>query len=263
MRGSRLVISLIVVCTMCTGCASVPGAHRRRAERFYEEMRLADTLEITLREKFKMYGKPRSTQEADAVLARLKKVCKRPYIDSKVFIVEQHDYLNACTAGKNIYIGYDLMRMLKSQDELAFVIAHEIAHNDNGHVMKVLRYKSNTSAALLTFKTIFNFAGNVCSFGLIPYNPSFLIRHAISMSPLMLQIATDLANHDYKRSHEFVADRHAVMLMHDAGFDPRGAVTFLRMMQQLEAGKAAGGVLADHPIADKRIDRIEAFMSSL
>lgn len=47
-----------------------------------------------------------------------------------------HDQINALSDGKTIAVTNGLMRITENDDELAFVVAHEIAHNVLGHVGK-------------------------------------------------------------------------------------------------------------------------------
>lgn len=50
--------------------------------------------------------------------------------------VVQDDQINALSDGKNILINTGLIRAVENDDELAFVVAHEIAHNVLGHIKK-------------------------------------------------------------------------------------------------------------------------------
>lgn len=51
-------------------------------------------------------------------------------------ILDQSDALNAFADGENIYITKGMLRFVESDNELALVIAHELAHNAMSHIGK-------------------------------------------------------------------------------------------------------------------------------
>ena len=51
-------------------------------------------------------------------------------------VLLSNDVLNAFADGKNIYLTQGMMRFAETDEELQLVIAHEIAHNSEGHIKK-------------------------------------------------------------------------------------------------------------------------------
>ncbi|MEC7734892.1 MAG: M48 family metallopeptidase [Pseudomonadota bacterium] len=52
-----------------------------------------------------------------------------------VFLV-QDDSLNAYADGKNLYVTQGMLRFIDEDKELQFILAHELAHNTEGHISK-------------------------------------------------------------------------------------------------------------------------------
>ena len=109
---------------------------------------------------------------------------------------------------------------VKSEDELAAVLAHEIAHVLANHVKEA--------------RTVGTVAG-VCS---LPFMLPLALLHFVESltlvalaSPLIPIIGSFLLA---SRIRESEADRIGMMLMADAGFDPSAAVSVWKNMKKME-----------------------------
>lgn len=49
------------------------------------------------------------------------------------------DEVNAFTCGGHIFVYTGIIKYLKTQSELAFIIGHEIGHNEKGHIQKMIK----------------------------------------------------------------------------------------------------------------------------
>ena len=54
--------------------------------------------------------------------------------DYEIFIYDKEDEINAFTCGGKIFVTSGMYNFCKSDDELASIIGHEIAHNELGHI---------------------------------------------------------------------------------------------------------------------------------
>ena len=124
----------------------------------------------------------------------------------------------------------DLAR--RDRDEIAFVIAHEMAHVIRRHAIdRLLGQKAITAAALAT--------------------PA-----ARTLAPWVRQVGFQWLEKAYSREQEFEADELGGRLMRAAGFDPLGAVRVLRRLGGIDAGSDPAGLgayLSTHPPVDERI----------
>lgn len=148
-----------------------------------------------------------------------------------------------CMPGGKIVVFAGLVDRLKpSDDELAAVIGHEIAHALLEHGRARMSEQVLKSVGL-------NLAASY--FGLSDASAMLLGQAA--------QVAISLP---YSRSHETDADLVGLELSARAGFDPRAAVTLWRKMAAASAGQPPQ-FLSTHPGHAQRIGAIERALPSV
>lgn len=149
----------------------------------------------------------------------------------RIGIVNQNE-INAANAGNcEFYVTMGLLRRA-NDDQLRGVLAHEIAHEDLGHVAKaqVLGAGLNIGASLL--QQLFPAAG------------------------VLAPIAGELVARGYGRTEEYAADRHGVDILRRAGYSKETMLDALTWVRSV-AGSGGGGFLSTHPGIDDRITTIE------
>lgn len=125
-----------------------------------------------------------------------------------------------------------LLRAVRTEDELAAVLAHEVAHVQLGHTMQPVeaaRKQERLTGVLLTGTSdvVHRFFGQVVSAG------------------------TDFVlDRGFGKANELAADALAARILAGAGYDPGALAAFLG---RLEGPGASGGFLARHPPASERI----------
>jgi predicted Zn-dependent protease len=145
-----------------------------------------------------------------------------------------------------VYVTRGLLVLLNSEDELAGVLGHEMAHVLERHAAR--RVRAATPFALL--------------FGV----PAGILG---ALSPTLGSIvdgtgrlASSLALAPYSRDQEREADRVGIALAARAGFDPSALASFLRTLERQDAlaGRDADrpSFLATHPAAPERVSSIRA-----
>lgn len=149
----------------------------------------------------------------------------------KIGIINQ-DEINAANAGNcQFYVTVGLLRRA-SDDQLRGVLAHELAHQDLGHVAK-----AQVLGATL----------NALSAGLQALSP---------LAGVVAPIAGELAARSYSRNEEFNADKHGVDILHRAGYSKEVMVDSLSWIRRI-SGDQGGGFLSTHPGLDDRIATIQ------
>lgn len=126
----------------------------------------------------------------------------------------------------------------RSRDELAFAIAHEMAHVIRGHAIE--RIKLAWGQKALTAVSVATPAG----------------RTIRTVAPWLRRVGVEWLEKAYSREQEFEADELGGRLMRAAGFDPHGGVRMLERFRRLESAADAGGIagyLATHPPVGDRI----------
>jgi predicted Zn-dependent protease len=154
------------------------------------------------------------------------------------FTVIESDQVNAFAApGGYVYFYTGLLREMKSESEMAAVMAHEISHVVGRHSVK--RIQSAMGVAL-AYELVFG--GGKKS--------SAAIDAAIS-------IGMGLAFAGYSRDAEREADQFGIHYMVKAGYDPHGAVVMFETLARLGSEMGEAGVFdklaSSHPETQERI----------
>ena len=180
---------------------------------------------------------PRSTARIDpAQVERLKRVMlpliqaadnKRPLNQVKVAIVED-DHVNAGSAGDGQFLVTTGLLRKANDQHLAGVLAHEVAHDDLGHVAKQQRVQTGVAIGMV------------------------ILDQIIPGSGQLAPVAGTLISRAYGRQEEYQADAHAVELLKRAGHSPKVMEQTLTWLLQTEGG-SEGGFFSTHPATDDRI----------
>ena len=160
-------------------------------------------------------------------------------------VVVDNPTINAfAVPGGVIGVHNGLLLYAQTQDELATVLAHEIAHLSQRHFSRGVEFQKRQApinlAAMLTSLVIMATAGGDAGLA------------ALSASQAMAQ---DNALR-YSRGNEQEADRIGMQTMVDAGMDPHAApAMFERMMQasRYTSGERIPEFLRTHPLSESRI----------
>lgn len=154
--------------------------------------------------------------------------------DIKFFVIrDTNAMINAfARIGGRIYISRSLLDSCRNDDEIAFVLSHEIAHTLGQHVAE-----NWTKATLL--EQFFTFEGE-------------------SIASLLGNKVTDLTKLSFSRSQETEADFFAVQLMIKARFDPTAGIDSFDFLEGL--GKQPNALFSDHPNFSTRRQTIEKAM---
>ena len=144
-----------------------------------------------------------------------------------------------CMPGGKIAVYSGLVKKLRlTDDEIAAVIGHEIAHALREHARE--RASEQVTAGLLIQGGTLAVGGG---------------RATADLAGLVYKLTFGLPN---SRLHESEADRIGVELAARAGYDPRAAIALWRKMQANGAGGAPEW-LSTHPSADSRIRELEIY----
>jgi predicted Zn-dependent protease len=172
-------------------------------------------------------------QTPNQILARLKAANAIPAeIAPQVRVVEDST-LNAATNGQEIMITSGLLKRLKSNDECAFVISHELGHVVLNHIVKTQFRRIGLSLL-----------------------DTLLMRRAAphgSLLEVAANLGLDLYDKRSGRVYEYQADDAGIQLMTKAGYNPQAAIEVFRILQSAAPDRQVPEFLQDHPITESRI----------
>jgi Zn-dependent protease with chaperone function len=153
------------------------------------------------------------------------------------FRILKEDGPNAISIpGGYIYVTYDLFDYVQSDNELAGILAHEIAHIVHNHALKQTR--DNTKFTLLTILAV-----------LLTGEPDVGVLGKLTTITLLNQ---------YSREYEEEADLTAIDLLIKTGYNPVGFLTSLERLYTREMFKPEVnlGIFQTHPDTENRIDYV-------
>jgi predicted Zn-dependent protease len=167
------------------------------------------------------------------------------------FLLLESDEVNAFAApGGLILVSRGMVRCCQTEDELVAVLAHEISHVAHQHGLKAIK-KGRLTTALTTLGAA---AGQ--SLG-----GAELAQVTQAFEGSIADITSTMMNSGYSRSTEYDADKSAVAIMNEAGYNPAALVSMLEQMQQhLKPGDQ--GFAKTHPAPEVRIAEIKKLVGN-
>jgi Zn-dependent protease with chaperone function len=155
----------------------------------------------------------------------------RPLNQVKVGVLDDPQINAASAGGGEFYVTAGLLRKANDQQLMA-ILAHEIAHDDLGHVAKAQALGVGVGIGAIILDQIFPGSGQVTP------------------------IAGALITRSYSRKEEYAADKHGVTLLGRIGQPKEVMINTLTWLMQGEGGSGRGGFFATHPATGDRIEAL-------
>lgn len=167
------------------------------------------------------------------------------------FAIMTSDQINAVSApGGFIFVSNALLKQVSDEDELAAVLAHEVAH-----VVKRDGVKAVSNAKFLSALT--DFSRQTASI------TASQISSPVDLGPItgvftesVSGVTEKLLHKGFDRRQEYAADLYAAELLQRAGYDPQALIRVLKTIEG-SSGIQAGGWFATHPAPADRIEELE------
>jgi len=141
-------------------------------------------------------------------------------------------HINAASAGNNQFIVTRGLLEKANDDELRGVLAHELAHQDLGHVAKAQTLGTGLNIGIA------------------------LLDQILPGSSAITPLAGKVIMNKYTQREEYAADRHGAEILQRAGYDgPQMMANTLTWLMNTE-GSSGGGFFATHPATTDRIEAV-------
>lgn len=232
---------------LLAGCYQVPVTGRRA-------MNLVDDKEVTkmsismfddMKRRYRVSRDKDRNAQLQRVGERISKVVFWDMPDADwEFVVFDNPQINAfAMAGGKVGVFSGLFKIAKTDDELASVIAHEIAHVTAKHVHEKLSRE-------LAVSTV----GAVGMIGGLAGGASGL---TVDMLGQAYGLTTGISGFAFDRAKEKEADYVGLMYMSRAGYDPHAAISVLEALEGESANDPVQpAFLSTHPSHPERIVQI-------
>ncbi len=149
----------------------------------------------------------------------------------EVRIIHDDSVLNAfCIPGGYIYVYTGIIKYLDSEDALAGVLAHEIAHADLRH---------GTSQMLQNLGI------------------GFVLQSILGIdNSSLLNLGVNLIGLSFSRADESDADMNSVIYLYPTEYDARGAKIFFEKIQKDDKNPGIPEFISTHPDPENRVEKI-------
>lgn len=151
--------------------------------------------------------------------------------------------------GGKVFVHSGILNVCRSEDALAAVLGHEVAHNTASHAAERL---STYWVGMLTGGSLFFLAGaapGLALFGIWSFVGGFYLQDLLFNLPM-------------GRQQESEADYIGLMMMAEACYDPQAAMVFWKRMEKMaqQGGQQVPEMLSTHPSNEHRIAKIALWM---
>ena len=172
----------------------------------------------------------RQTERVQRVMTPLLRATNNPRRLNEVRVrVLDDPNINAANAGGGEFLVTTGLLQKANDEHLRGVLAHEIAHDDLGHVARAQTLGTGINIGVILLEQFFPGSGAVTP------------------------IAGALIANSYSRSEELEADRHGVEILRRAGYSKEVMIETLTWLMKTAGGDSGGGFLSTHPATEERI----------
>ncbi len=245
-------IVLLTVVVLLAGCATVYNPATRREEWIFidsaQEVQLGRSMaESIIKKENPLLPDPAQQRYVNTIGQRIARVSDRTELIYHFSVLDDEDLNAFALPGGYVYIYSGLLKRLDAE-EAAGILAHEVAHIAAKHSVKRMQSALGYNVLLA-----------VAAMGLGGKDP-VVAENLTGVS----NVVYDLLSRGYSRQDELQADKLAVRYMRAAGYDPRGLV---RALELLDTQKGPGGrvfeVLSTHPRIQERIRQVKEEIARL
>ena len=259
MQLFRVVLTCAVT-VVVAGCQSAPVTGRNQFIIVPESQAIQASTEAyaqvlaPIQKQGKLNDDPAMKARVDKITARLvaQAIKYRPETESwnwQVAVIDDPKTLNAwCMAGGRMAIYSGIITQLNlSDDEIAQVMGHEIAHALAKHTSERMSTAMASQAALQIGAMLLG-------------TPTATSQMALQAAAAATTVGVQLPN---SRQQESEADRIGIELAAKAGYDPHAAPKLWEKMLQATGGKGQSDFLSTHPQSEKRQEALAALIPQM
>ncbi|MEA3560310.1 MAG: M48 family metallopeptidase [Candidatus Omnitrophota bacterium] len=245
----KKVTLLLTAVIFLTGCAAIEYNRALKKEELIlmsssREVKLGKSLAKKVEKKLKLSNDDLLRQRVKAIGQIVAGKCDRKDIIYHFDVLDIKEINAFALPGGYIYVYEGLLDNLDQEsfdDELSYILGHEIAHVVAKHSVK--RIQSVLGYTLLKLVIASNEKTRKISRGA-----------DLAFNSIML---------GYSKKDEFIADSLGIKYMQKAGYDPQAAIKFLRKLREIEKSKPSKPLyyVSTHPTVHSRIANIRTAIS--
>lgn len=202
-----------------------------------EEIRFGREIAARMIGRFTLYDNPRLMKYVNLVGHALSVNSNRPEIEYHFAVLNTNEINAYAAPGGYVFVTRGAIEKMQDESELAAVLAHEMTHINERHVVKELNIHGSEGSATSGLARLIG--GGTESARVAFYQA---VDKALDM----------LFKSGYGRQDEIQADRGAVLLCTLSGYDPTGLIHYFDRISAVK-GKQIETIDKTHPPFDDRI----------
>ena len=211
MKTQYLSVFILASAISLQGCATEYNLATQKEETLLygtdKEVKIGETIAPQIEAQYKIITDVDVNERVERILDRLVAVCDRKDLVYFIKVIDD-DPINAVSLpGGYVYVFRGLIDKVDNDDQLAGVIAHEIAHITAKHGIKRMQ---NAYAAMILQVASTQAGGRVAGGVNLALNSLFM---------------------EYSQADEFEADRLGVKYLRKAGYDPEAMAVVLKKLK--------------------------------
>jgi predicted Zn-dependent protease len=250
------MLKQIVLAISLALLVNVPESHTQETMSAEDAYYLGRAVAANILEHYRPYlGNP-------ALTAYLNKICRAITLNSPqlslfngyhVLLLDSNEINALATSGGHIFITRGLANIATSEDALAAVLAHEIAHIQLGHGLSLVKEMKLTNELSAVAERAGREASAVAGVEAQQMN---LFANSVR------DMVNTMVKNGYSRPQEFAADAAAISLLVGAGYDPAALIEVLQVLER-EQAHSPGGFNSTHPTPAQRLSYVERSLRTL
>jgi Zn-dependent protease with chaperone function len=253
---TRGLLSLCVLTAILTGCGPgrmpvAPGEIPRGEYVSSEDEQYGQQVLAALTRTYPLSREDDSINRVRDIVNNLADAAGASEAPWNVYVLTGDSVVNAAaTRGNFVFVWTGMLRTVRSDSELAAVLAHEMGHVLANHTQPT---PAEEASAIMA-----NVGGNVASQVVAVQGPYGALS---GIAGLLTQeaIKAFIVNPESQRQ-EHEADQIGIFLMADAGYDPNDAISLWTTMDQQGSGAGIPTFLSSHPANDERIEELRQLL---
>ncbi len=246
----KLVVISLFALFLFVNCSTGSGSRREeyiQQQETLREIKYGRLLAAKILTKYPLYKNKKINDYVNKVGKSVALFAGRSDIDY-FFSVLDTDSINAYAApGGYVFISKGALKEMRNEDELAGVLAHEIGHINNKHIMKELPPPRETG-------------------GFVDFLASILVAQGAVVSSTLSEAVNKAADllftKGYKINDEYEADRSAILYADETGYNPSGLIDFLNRIWEVKKKNKKTVVYNTHPPFEDRLARLRGVIKA-
>lgn len=215
----RIFSWFLAACICCfaalsSGCSTEYNLATGRQEAYYysteQEVKIGKAMAKQVDKQYKPVDDPLVQARVEEIGRKIVEVCDRKDIRYTFKAIDKKDVNAVSLPGGYVYVFKGLIDKVSDDDELAAVLAHEVAHIVARHSIKKMQAVNGYSLARIA---------------------AIVVTQSPEIMAASDSVFTDLLL-GYGREDELLADELGARYAKLAGFDPRGMISFLGKLEQ-------------------------------